>query len=138
MNGLAAGGLFNAVPVSSVAKSPDVSLLHFFPVADERSERTPIWACQRMGLPSSLSGEKKRNTDWQCLMLVKAKDLRNSFSSHLVCFLFCTLINLETAAEGLKDHSAATVLQPPVPSHSPAPAARALGSVSAWRPMVPA
>lgn len=59
VNGLAAGGLFNAVPVSLVAKSWAVSLLHFVPVADERRGRPLIWACQRMELPSSLSREKE-------------------------------------------------------------------------------
>lgn len=87
VNGLAAGGLFSAVPVSWVAKSPDMSLLHFFPVTDERSGRTPIWACQRMGLPSSLSGEKKEMQTGSVSCWWKQKNLCNSFSSHLMCFL---------------------------------------------------
>lgn len=118
VNGLAAGGLFSAVPVSSVAKSPDMSLLHFFPVADERSGRTPIWACQRMGLPSSLSGEKKEIQTGSVSCSWRQKIFVTPFLLISCAFcLFCTLINLETEAEGLKDHSAATLLQPPCCSH---------------------
>lgn len=83
MNGLVAGGLLSAVPVSLVAKSPDMSLLHFFPVTDERSGRTPIWD----GTAKQLVWREKRNTGWQCLM-VEAKDLCNSFSSHMLCVYF--------------------------------------------------
>lgn len=86
VNGLAAGGLFSAVPVSSVAKSPDMSLLHFFPVTDERSGRTPIWACQRMGLPSSLSGEKKEIQTGSVSCWWEHKTFVTP--SHLMCFLF--------------------------------------------------
>lgn len=46
-----------------------------------------------MGIPEDWTAKQlvwgeKRNTDWQCLMLVEAKDLCNSFFSHLICFLF--------------------------------------------------
>uniref|UniRef100_A0A803WFP5 Receptor expression-enhancing protein n=1 Tax=Ficedula albicollis TaxID=59894 RepID=A0A803WFP5_FICAL len=44
----------------------------------------------------------------------------------------CSVCRLLRAAEGLKDDSVATMLQPPVPSHSPAPGAGALGSAGAW------
>lgn len=113
MNGLVAGGLFSAVPVSSVAKSPDMSLLHFFPVTDERSGRTPIWAYRRIGLPSSLSGERKEIQTGSVSCWWKQKTFVTPFFliSYAFC-LFCTLINLETAAEGRKDHSAATCAFP--------------------------
>lgn len=86
VNGLVAGGLLSAVPVSSVAKSPDMSLLHFFPVTDERSGRTPIWACKRMGLPSSLSGEKKEIQAGSVSCWWKQKTFVTP--SHLICFVF--------------------------------------------------
>lgn len=89
-----------------------------------------------MGMPEDgpakqLVWGERINPDWQCLILVEAKDLCNSFTSHLTCFLFIwhTAINLGMATEGLKAHSAVTVLQPlllavslgDVPSHCFAP-----------------
>lgn len=59
----------------------------FFPVTDERSGRTPIWACQRTGLPSSLSGEKKEIQTGSVSCWWKQKNLCNSFSSQLMYFL---------------------------------------------------
>lgn len=96
----------------------------FFPVADERSGRTPIWACQRMGLPSSLSGEKREIQTGSVSCSWRQKIFVTPFLLISCAFcLFCTLINLETEAEGLKDHSAATLLQLPCCSHQCLPTA---------------
>lgn len=104
----------------------------FFPVADERSGRTPIWACQRMGLPSSLSGEKREIQTGSVSCSWRQKIFVTPFLLISCAFcLFCTLINLETEAEGLKDHSAATLLQLPCCSY-PAAATSAFPQPCTW------
>lgn len=88
-------------------------LCFFFPVTDERSGRTPMWACQRMGLPSSLSGVEKEIQTGSVLCWWKHKTFVTPFLCISCAFcLFYTPINLETEAEGLKDHAAATCAFP--------------------------
>lgn len=112
VNSLAARGLLSAVPISFVAKSWAVSLLHFVPVADERRGRPLIWVCQRMGLPSSLSREKEEIQTGSVLCWSKQKTFITPLllSSHglFVYFTYCN----QPGDSSRGTEGAATLLQP--------------------------
>ncbi|KAM6136307.1 receptor expression-enhancing protein 1 isoform 1-T1 [Phoenicopterus ruber ruber] len=110
------------------------SVCRLLRVADERRGRPQISACQRMGLPSSLSREKEEIQTGSISRWWKQKTFLTPLLLISCAFRFIlhTAINLGTAAEQLKDHSAATMLQPsllavslpeyrPVRSHCLAP-----------------
>ncbi|XP_053921459.1 receptor expression-enhancing protein 1 isoform X2 [Cuculus canorus] len=87
------------------------SVCRLLRVADERRERPSIWACWKRELPSSLSvGEEEIQTDSiSCCWKQRAFVIPLFLIS--CTFYLHTAVSLGTAAERLKDPSAATGLQ---------------------------
>ncbi|XP_039579770.1 receptor expression-enhancing protein 1 isoform X2 [Passer montanus] len=113
------------------------SVCRLLRVTDERSGRTPIWACQRMGLPSSLSGEKKEIQTGSVSCWWKQKNLCNSFSFHLMCFL-CILHTNQPGDSSRKAEGSQYCHRAAVTCAFPQPCTWCQSPVQCWSLMVPA